>query len=248
MCCCLKSSQISFFTCATTTPTRQILWKNLCRATRTRTQTDEVGAHSAAITLSLCRGFLCLINWLVHRATISERLGKSQLFCQLNYRPELVEKCGFDPLPEGRVLQTRCWSHQLSFSVVFCEGDHGNAPCYPGSKPGILLLDSSPIILFAPQAGLEPARPEENALTVRRSTNYAYCGAKKTRNHKNIRYPVIVSHVSDFPMNILVIIWSRVSGSNRCELFASGLEDRCSTNWANPAKWIVEDSNFSFPD
>ena len=28
------------------------------------------------------------INWLVHRATISERLGKSQLFCQLNYRPK----------------------------------------------------------------------------------------------------------------------------------------------------------------
>ena len=144
----------------------------------------------------------------------------------------MVEKCGFDPLPEGRILQTRCRSHRLSFSVVFCEGDHGNAPCYPGSKPGIVLLDSSPIILFAPQAGLEPARPEENALTVRRSTNYAHCGAKKTRNHKNIRYPVIVSHVSDFPMNILVIIWSRVSGSNRCELFASGLEDRCSSNWA----------------
>ncbi len=41
-------------------------------------------------------------------------------------------------------------SDDSSVDVVVCEGDHGNAPCYPGSKPGILLLDSSPIILFAP--------------------------------------------------------------------------------------------------
>ena len=27
---------------------------------------------------------------------------------------ELVGKCGSDPLPEGRDLQSRCWSHQLS--------------------------------------------------------------------------------------------------------------------------------------
>lgn len=45
----------------------------------------------------------------------------------------------------------RLAAEAISFpSPLFCEGDHGNAPCYPGSKPGILLLDSSPIIFFAP--------------------------------------------------------------------------------------------------
>ena len=38
----------------------------------------------------------------------------------------------------------------LHHNEINLEGDHGNAPCYPGSKPGILLYDSSPIILFAP--------------------------------------------------------------------------------------------------
>ena len=34
------------------------------------------------------------------------------------YSQILVEKCGFDPLPEGRILQTRCQSHWLSFSII----------------------------------------------------------------------------------------------------------------------------------
>ena len=106
------------FTCATTTPTRQILWKNLCRATRTRTQTDEVGAHSAAITLSLCRGFFVDGGEVWFRSTPR----------RTNFT---------DPLLKPSAFLLRC----------FCEGDHGNAPCYPGSKPGILLLDSSPIFL-----------------------------------------------------------------------------------------------------
>jgi len=39
---------------------------------------------------------------------------------------------------------------------------------------------------YAPQAGLEPARPEEDALTVRCSTNYAYCGAYRSIFYKMV--------------------------------------------------------------
>lgn len=39
--------------------------------------------------------------------------------------------------------------------LFFLEEDHGNAPCYPGSKPGILLFDSSPVF-FALGTGFEP--------------------------------------------------------------------------------------------
>lgn len=40
----------------------------------------------------------------------------------------------------------RLAAEAISFpSPLFVEEDHGTAPCYPGSKPGILLYDSSPI-------------------------------------------------------------------------------------------------------
>ena len=51
----------------------------------------------------------------------------------------------------------RLAAEAISFpSPLIVEEDHGTAPCYPGSKPGILLYDSSPIIIFALGTGFEP--------------------------------------------------------------------------------------------
>ena len=61
----------------------------------------------------------------------------------------------------------------ITTQVIFC-ANSGSAYC-ENRKTFLLHLKR-----YAPQAGLEPARPKEAALTVRCSTNYAYCGAYRS--------------------------------------------------------------------
>ena len=56
---------------------------------------------------------------------------------------KLVEKCGSIHSPKDEFY--RLAAEAISFPSPMFWRDHGNAPCYHGSKPGILLLDSSPI-------------------------------------------------------------------------------------------------------